>query len=53
MQKKEYKTPKIKEIKLKSRANLLQSSDNDGYYHGSISHNDVNSVVVLDPNNHS
>lgn len=41
MQKKEYKTPKMKEIKLKARASLLSgsSSDGDGYYHGGISYN--------------
>lgn len=39
MQKKEYKTPKMKEIKLKARASLLSGSSSDGYYHGGISYN--------------
>ena len=39
MQKKEYKTPKMKEIKLNARASLLSGSS-DGY-HGTIGYNDL------------
>lgn len=34
MQKKEYKTPKLKVIVLKHRSSLLQSSDNTPGYEG-------------------
>ncbi|MCQ2232968.1 MAG: hypothetical protein MJZ30_14080 [Paludibacteraceae bacterium] len=39
MQKKEYKAPKMKEIKLKARASLLSGSS-DGY-HGTVGYNDL------------
>ncbi|OWV04067.1 hypothetical protein B7992_15995 [Fibrobacter sp. UWH1] len=39
MQKKEYKAPKMKEIKLKARASLLSGSS-DGY-HGTVDYNDL------------
>ena len=41
MQKKEYKTPKMKEIKLKSRASLLSGSSDGEGYHGTVGYNDL------------
>lgn len=44
MQKKEYKTPKMKEIKLKSRANLLCGSGSEPSLDGSLGYNDYEPV---------
>ncbi len=44
MQKKEYKAPKMKEIKLKSRANLLCGSGSEPCLDGSLGYNDYEPV---------
>ena len=46
MQKKEYKAPKMKEVKLKARASLLSGSGSDGDgYHGTVGYNDLHDSV--------
>lgn len=44
MQKKEYKAPKMKEVKLKSRANLLCGSGCEEGISGELNYNDYEPV---------